>query len=106
MVGFYGIGVSGAIGDDGDSEALHVHVACDDNFWHGGHADGVPSDDSYPIVFGWSFERGALKAGVDAFSQGNVELASGFFGELNQPRAIGVRHCGEAGTKFVDVLAS
>ena len=86
----------GHVGDEGDAEDFEAHVAGDDGFVDGGHADEVGAEGAEGADLGGGFEAGAEDGEVDAF--GELEsLAGGLFdGEGAEARRVGGGHVEEA----------
>lgn len=57
----------GHVGDEGEAEDFKAHVAGDDDFVNGGHADEVGSEDAEGADLGGGFVAGAEHGEVDAF---------------------------------------
>ena len=55
------------VGDEGDTEDFDSHVACDDGFVDGGHADEIGSEGAECTDFSRGFEAGADDGEVDSF---------------------------------------
>ena len=63
----------GHVGGAGDAEDADAHVAGDDHFRDGGHADQVRADGFEVANFGGGFEAGAGKRCVDSFVNAEAE---------------------------------
>jgi hypothetical protein len=102
----------GHVGDDGDPEDIETHVAGDEDFVDGGHADEVCAEGAEGADLGGGFVGGAEDGEVDALRERDV-LAGGFFegqgakewgvsgGHVEEAQACAVRH-GEA--RFVGAV--
>ena len=73
------VDAGGHVGDEGEAEDFDAHVAGDDDFVDGGHADEVRAEGAEGADLCGGFEAGAEDGKVDAFCEG--EALSGGFGD-------------------------
>ena len=86
----------GHVGDEREAEDFDAHVAGDDDFVDGGHADEVGAEGAEGADFGGGLVAGAEDGEVDAFGEGNVLLGGFGVGERAELRGVGGGHVEEA----------
>ena len=86
----------GHVGDEGEAEDFETHVAGDDDFVDGGHADEIGSEGAEGANFGGSFEAGTEDSEVDAFGEEELLAGSFFDGEGAEAEGVGGGHIEEA----------
>ena len=93
----------GAIGNAGNTDDAHAHMACSDGFAGGAHADRVCAEGA---AHG-DFLRGlVLRAGelqINAFHQVDIKAGCGFPCDFLEFKVVDLAHIRETGAELVDV---
>ncbi len=84
------------IGDEGEAENGEAHVAGDDDFVHGGHADEGGAEGAEGADLGGGFEGRAEDGEIDAFGKGDALLGCFSLGEGAESDRVGGGHIEEA----------
>ena len=93
----------GKIGNAGNTDDAHAHMACSDGFAGGAHADRVCAEGA---THG-DFLRGlVLRAGelqINAFHQVDIKAGCGFPCDFLEFKVVDLAHIRETGAELVDV---
>ena len=84
------------VGDAGDTEHVDAHVARDDGFGNGGHADEGCAEGAEGANLRGGFEAWSGRGEVDAFVEREALLGGGLLCECAQWLAVGLGHVEEA----------
>ena len=99
------IEVPAFVGDDRHTEDADTSVACDDDFGHGAHADGVTTRARPVGVLGRRLVGGTREADVHTFVDVDAELLSDGLSLRDEFAVVGARHIWEAWPEHLDVGA-
>src|ERR1039458_2572478 len=69
------------VGDAGDAEDFKAHVASDDGFRHGGHADQRGAEGAEGANLGGGFEAGTGDGEINAFFERETFFVGGLAGQ-------------------------